>query len=168
MGTPTPDKATPGQGVTAIGDSVLADAAPYLSQLLPGIVIDAKIGRQLIATQAVVDQLKAQGKLGDRVIIELGTNGPFTQGQLVSLLNSLGPVKQVVLVNTRVPRPWERVVNATLAQVAATYPHTTLVDWYGASAGHVSFFYPDGVHLAPAGAQFYATLVAGAVQPYKY
>ncbi|BCV22591.1 hypothetical protein hamaS1_26600 [Moorella sp. Hama-1] len=63
--------------------------------------------------------------------------------------------------------PWERVVNTTLAQVAATYPHTTLVDWYAASAGHASFFSPDGVHLAPAGAQFYANLVAGAVQPHK-
>ncbi|MQL51313.1 hypothetical protein GFC01_03350 [Desulfofundulus thermobenzoicus] len=85
----------------------------------------------------------------------------------MSLLDSLGPVQQVVLVNTRVPRPWERVVNTTLAQVAATYPHTTLVDWYAASAGHDSFFAPDGVHLTPAGARFYAALVAGAVQPDK-
>ncbi|MQL51320.1 acyltransferase family protein [Desulfofundulus thermobenzoicus] len=165
--TPAPVGVAPGRGVTAIGDSLLTDAEPYLREMLPGIVIDAKISRQLMEARTVVDELKLQGRLGNRVIIELGTNGPFTREQLVSLLDSLGPVQQVVLVNTRVPRPWERVVNTTLAQVAATYPHTTLVDWYAASAGHDSFFAPDGVHLTPAGARFYAALVAGAVQPDK-
>ncbi|OAT82323.1 acyltransferase family protein [Desulfotomaculum copahuensis] len=166
-GVSTPAKAAPGRGVTAIGDSVLVDAAPYLRQQLPGIVIDAKIGRQLTEARTVVDRLRAQGELGNRVIIELGTNGPFTPDQLMSLLKSLGPVQQVILVNTRVPRPWEGVVNATLAQVATTFPHATLVDWYTASAGHNSFFSPDGVHLNPAGAKYYATQLAGAVQPEK-
>lgn len=166
-GTPEPVAITTGSGITAIGDSVLADAAPYLSKLLPGIVIDTKIGRQMSEAQAVVHQLKAQGRLGDRLIIELGTNGPFTKEQLVALLNSLEGVQQVFLVNTRVPRPWEDVVNTTLAQVAATRPHTTLVDWYAASAGHDSYFYPDGVHLTPIGAQSYANLVAGTVRPIK-
>jgi lysophospholipase L1-like esterase len=114
----------------------------------------------------VVKRLQSEGRLGDCVIIELGTNGPFTREQLVSLLDSLGPVQEVVLVNTRVPRPWQSVVNATLAQVAATRPNTVLVDWYAASDGHSSFFYPDGVHLDPAGNQFYAALVAKAVWPY--
>jgi len=166
-GTPEPVAITTGSGITAIGDSVLANAASYLSKLLPGIVIDTKIGRQLTEAQAVVYQLKAQGRLGNRVIIELGTNGPFTKEQLVALLNSLEGVQQVFLVNTRVPRPWEDVVNTTLAQVAANRPHTTLVDWYTASAGHDSYFYPDGVHLTPIGAQSYANLVAGTVRPIK-
>ncbi|MCF8566571.1 acetyltransferase [Alicyclobacillus tolerans] len=154
-----------GIGVTAIGDSVMVDAAPYLKQLLPGIVVDGQVGRQLIQTPSVISQLKAQGELGSRVIIELGTNGPFTKEQLVSLLQSLGPVKQIVLVNTRVPRPWQDVVNATISQVAATFPHATLVNWYAASAGKNSIFYPDGVHLNPQGAQFYASLLANAVEP---
>ena len=157
--------AATGQGVTAIGDSVLVDVTPDLSRLLPGIVIDAAIGRQLIDTQPVVDRLKTRGELGNRVIIELGTNGPFTGEQLTSLLDSLGSVQQIILVNTRVPRPWESTVNSTLAQVAATRPDTTLVDWYAASAGYSSFFYPDGVHLDPGGSQAYATIVAKSVQP---
>lgn len=154
-----------GQGVTAIGDSVMVDAAPYLQQLLPGIVIDAQVGRQMTQAPAVISQLKAEGKLGNRIILELGTNGDFTQGQLVSVLNSLGPVRQIVLVNTRVPRPWQNVTNATLAKVAASYPHTVLVNWFAASAGKNNFFYPDGVHLNPQGSLFYARLIAHAVDP---
>ncbi|MHB1629148.1 MAG: SGNH/GDSL hydrolase family protein, partial [Bacilli bacterium] len=159
------NKAKPetGQGVTAIGDSIMIDAAPYLRKLLPGIVINAQIGRQMFQAQAVIAHLKLKGELGRRVIIELGTNGSFTNEQLISLLRSLGRVQQIVLVNTRVPRPWEGVVNSTLAEVAKTFPHTTLVNWYTASVGKNAYFYPDGVHLNPEGAQFYAGLIAKAV-----
>ena len=157
--------ATSGKGVTAIGDSVMVDLAPYLTNMLPGIIIDGEVGRQPIYTEPVVEQLRSEGKLGDRVIIELGTNGPFTSDQLNALLDSLGPVQQIVLANTREPRPWQNVVNAILAQVAASRPNVTLIDWYDASKGHGSFFCPDGVHLEPAGCWYYAKLITKAVQP---
>lgn len=54
--------------------------------------------------QDVVNRLKAEGKLGRYVIIELGSNGPFQMEQLRALLNSLGDVEQIVIVNTRVPK----------------------------------------------------------------
>ncbi|KRW91095.1 acyltransferase [Alicyclobacillus tengchongensis] len=157
-------KVESGVGVSAIGDSVMVDATPYLQKLLPGIVCDGMVGRQMYEAPEAVAQLKARGELGDVVIIELGTNGPFSKSQLVSLLQSLGPVKRIILVNTRVPRPWQNVVNQTLAQVAQTFPHTVLVNWYQASAGHNAYFYPDGVHLNPQGAAFYASLLAKAVE----
>lgn len=160
-----PEAIASGQGITAIGDSVLIDAAPDLGRLLPGIVVDAEVGRQLADTQVVVNRLQAGGQLGSLVIIELGTNGPFTGEQLESLIDSLGPVRQVVLVNTRVPRPWEGAVNSTLAQVSAARPEVILVDWYAASAGHDSYFYQDGVHLTPEGSRAYAALAAGACIP---
>lgn len=154
-----------GKGITVIGDSVMVSAEPALKKLLPGIVIDAQVGRQMYQAPSVVAQLKAQGDLGERVIIELGTNGPFTEEQLTALLSSLGQVEQVVLVNTRVSRPWEGVVNQILEQVAATYSHTTLVNWYLASSDHNAYFYPDGVHLNPTGIQAYTSLVAKAIEP---
>ena len=149
-----------GSSVTAIGDSVMIDASPYLQRLLPGITIDAVVGRQLYQTPAVIAQLKAHDQLGARVILELGNNGPYTRGQLLSLLRSLSGAKEILLVNTRVPRPWQDQVNRLLASVAKTYPGAVLVDWYDASAGHAKFFYADGVHLDPEGASFYASLLA--------
>lgn len=148
-----------GQDITAIGDSVLVDAAPYLNKLLPGITVDARIGRQMSEASGVIKGLKSKGKLGNCVVIELGTNGPFTKKQLTSLLDTIGKDKKIVLVNTRVPRPWEKVVNSTLKEVASEFPNTTLVDWYAASAGKNSYFSPDGVHLNPKGAKNYASLI---------
>jgi lysophospholipase L1-like esterase len=161
----TGQTARSGQGVTAIGDSMLIGVAPYLEDLLPGIVIDGQVGRQLAEGQAVVAQLKEQGRLGSRVIIQLGNNGPFSQDQLRSLLNSLGQTQQVVMVNTRVPRPWQDSVNQTIAQIAADDPRVTLVNWFLASEGKSYLFYSDGVHLQPDGYQYYASLLANAVQP---
>jgi peptidoglycan/LPS O-acetylase OafA/YrhL len=156
-------KAEAGKGITAIGDSVILDAAPYLEKILPGIIIDGKVGRQMAQAQEVVDQLKAKGKLGDRVIIELGTNGPFTIKQVSELLTSLGDAQQVILVNTRVPRKWQNKVNSDLETVAAEFPNVTLVDWFSASQGKESIFYDDGVHLKEEGAKYYASLVSEAV-----
>lgn len=156
----------PGKGaeVSAIGDSVIVDAEPVLKELLPGIIIDGKIGRQLYQAKETVDDLKARGNLGRRVIIELGSNGPFTEKQLNDLLTSLGKVEEIYLVNTRVPRSWEAVVNQTLAKVAGSYPNVTLVDWYAASSGHNDYFYSDGIHLNAAGSRAYGELIAKALQ----
>ncbi|MDR3602293.1 MAG: acyltransferase family protein [Desulfosporosinus sp.] len=168
QGSKTESDTTPleiGKGVTVIGDSVMVGVEPDLKKLLPGIVVSAEIGRQMYQAQNAVDQLKAQGDLGDRVVIELGTNGPFTEEQLRALLSSLGQVQQIVLVNTRVPRPWEDVVNQTLAKVAVSYPHTTLVNWYQASSSHNAYFYQDGVHLTPTGIQAFASLVVKTINP---
>ena len=161
--TATTGPPPPGQGVTAIGDSVLVDAATDLQHLLPGIVIDAKVGQQLTQVQNTVASLKANGDIGTRVVIELGTNGPYSAQQLTDLLNALGPEREVVLVNTRVPRPWQTPVNATIASVAQSYPHATLLDWYAASGTVPQDFYTDGIHLNPNGAQYFASLVAGAL-----
>jgi lysophospholipase L1-like esterase len=150
--------------VTAVGDSIMVDAAPYLQQLLPGIAIDAQVGQQLTQVQAAVPELKAEGAVGNRLIIELGTNGPYSSAQLESLINSFGPQERIVIVNVRVARPWQQQVNDTISEVAHRYPDARVVDWYDASATTPQYFYPDGVHLDPAGARFYATLIANAVQ----
>ncbi|SNX54741.1 acyltransferase family protein [Thermoanaerobacterium sp. RBIITD] len=160
-------KAQDGKGITVIGDSILIDTEPYLKELLPGIVIDGKVGRQLYQAVDVVKNLKAKGELGNTLIIELGTNGPFTEDQLLSLLKSAEPVKQIILVNVRVPRPWESIVNATLSKVASKYPHTAIVDWYSASAGHDSFFSKDAVHLQPSGARYFASLIVKTINENK-
>lgn len=153
-----------GQGVIAIGDSIMVDAAPYLQQALPGIAIDARVGQQLYQVQSAVPQLKGEGAIGNRLILELGTNGPYTSAQLVALLDALGPMQRIVLVNTRVPRPWQQSVNDTIASVAKSYPNATVVNWYADSAAYPQYLYPDGVHLNAVGAKYYASLLVQALE----
>lgn len=149
--------------VTAIGDSVMIDITPYFKNTFPDIRIDAQIGRQLSKAIPVVEQLKNEGDLGNYVIIGLGTNGAFTTEQLVSLIKLIGNERKIIFINTRVPRPWESIVNERLKVTVTKYPNVTLVDWYAASAGKKDYFAPDGVHLTNVGAEAYAVLVAKAV-----
>lgn len=166
--TKTTDPLVPsGKGVSAIGDSVMLDAAPFLEKMLPGIVVDGKVGRQMRQAGDTIDRLKAQGRLGDRIIIELGTNGPFNKKQLRSLLKSLGADKRILLVNTRVPRQWQDTVNRDIAEVANEFGNAAVVDWYSASEGKEGFFSRDGVHLNRSGAEFYAFLLVKALTAYN-
>lgn len=152
-----------GKGITMIGDSVILGAASYLENILPGIVIDGEVGRQMIHARDVIDQLKENERLGDRIIIELGTNGSFNTKHLRNLLYSLSDTKQIFLVNTRVPREWQDTVNEGITEVAKDFSNTTVVDWYSASEGKDDFFTQDGAHLKPEGAKYYASIIAEAV-----
>ncbi|MDD2391276.1 MAG: hypothetical protein PHP23_16315, partial [Desulfobacterales bacterium] len=154
-----------GKGVTAIGDSVMVEVGPALQKLFPDIVVDGKIGRQMYQAPQVIKNLKDQGILGNTVIIELGANGAFTEKQFADILELLGNDRQIVLINNRVPKPWESVVNHLLSQAAEDNSNIKLVDWYTASSGHNEYFYSDGVHLQQAGVQAYVSLVTDAVNP---
>ncbi|MGG2066026.1 acyltransferase family protein [Bacillus sp. S14(2024)] len=145
--------------VTAIGDSIMIDISPYLKNAFPNIKIDAKIGRQMSEATVTVDKMKKEGSLGDYVIIGLGTNGAFTTEQITSLIQSIGNERKIILINTRVPRPWESLVNERLKEAAKNFSNITLVDWHSASVGKQAYFEPDGVHLTKTGAEAYASLV---------
>lgn len=153
-----------GELVTVIGDSVILGAIKQLEEQLPGIVIDGKVSRQMIHVQEVIDQLRGDRKLRKILVLELGTNGPFTDKQLRAVLTSLEEVEQVILVNTRVPRNWQDTVNSIIGNMATELPNIIVVDWYKASSGKTEYFSKDGVHLTSSGAQQYATLIAEAVQ----
>lgn len=153
-----------GEGITAIGDSVMIGVKPYLKEQLPEITVDGKVGRQMSQAKKVIHDLQAQGKLGEQIVIELGTNGPFSKEQLRSLLQSLSDAKRVVLVTARVPKGWQDTVNRNIKEVAEEFSNTTVLDWYAASEGKGEYFYKDGVHLKPDGGRYYASLIVEALQ----
>lgn len=147
-----------GEGITLIGDSLTLDVDSYVKLLLPGIVVDGKVGRQMSRAQEVVDELRAKGQLGDHIIIELGSNGVFNKSKLRSLLDSL-QTKQIYLVTTRVPKSWQNTVNDALKEVGNEYQNVKIIDWYSASENRSELFAHDGVHLTPEGARYYASLL---------
>jgi hypothetical protein len=71
---------------------------------------------------------------------------------------------KIVLVNAWVDRPWEHFVNQTIAAVAKEHPNVAVVNWFALAPSHLQDFYPDGVHLDPTGASYYAGLIAAAIE----
>ncbi len=152
-----------GESITFIADSLIIDMAPLLEELLPGITVDAKKGRQMYDAPEVISSLRNKGKLGSTVIIGLGSNGAFTEKQLRTTLDCLEEAREIILINTRVPRPWEGVVNEALAKVMESYPKARLLDWHAASRGHDEYFYQDGVHLNRTGIDAYCSMIVEAL-----
>ncbi|PGM52246.1 acyltransferase family protein [Bacillus sp. AFS053548] len=153
--------------VFIIGDSVVINSIPELKKTYSSLSVNAKIGRQFTEASAIIHQAKNTNSLGNIVVIELGTNGPFTVKQMSSLIELIGKDRKILFVNTRVPRPWESIVNKTLREVSSKYSNTRVVDWHSASANHNSYFSPDGVHLKPDGAKVFASLLINAIESWK-
>jgi peptidoglycan/LPS O-acetylase OafA/YrhL len=162
-GTARPPKVSGGQ-VTAIGDSVMVASAAALDAAMPGIYINALVGRAMVAGIAVIQALAADGELRHYVVVGLGTNGPVSTAQIRQLRDLIGPHRYLILVNTFGPMPWEASVNEVLDAAARNAPHVILADWHAAIAAHTGLLWPDGIHPQPSGAKVYARVVLAAIQ----
>jgi len=170
--TTIPSAAGP-PAVTAIGDSVMLGAANQLIGTIDGMfatptvphvtTVDAAESRQFAAGVDVIQDYKNRGALGQYVIVQLGTNGTVDPGEFDRMMGILSDRQKVVIVNAKVPRPWEQQVNDTLEAGVKKYKNAVLLDWHGYGGAHPEFFYDDGIHLRPAGADAYARFVAQAL-----
>jgi len=161
----TPSK-EPYKELLAIGDSVMIDIAKRLHTLYPNITIDGKIGRQVSQAVELVPSYARFNQEDKAVIIQLGTNGYFSNEQIDKLLGAFSQA-QIYVVNTRVPRPWEAKVNTALANKAQEYANITLIDWHAAALNHPEYFAPDGVHLEPQGVEALTNLIQQAIDAHR-
>jgi lysophospholipase L1-like esterase len=153
----------PGRQVTAIGDSVMVASAAALDAALPGIYINAEVSRAMVNGLAVIQSLAARHELRRYVVVGLGTNGPVSAAQIRQLRHLTGPNRDLILVNTFGPMPWESSVNTILDAAGRHTAHVSLADWHAAIAGHTSLLWPDRIHPQPAGAKVYARIVLAAI-----
>ena len=152
--------------VTLLGDSVMLGAVEQLGATLPGEVItDAAVSRQVVDGLSLLRLWRDIGYLGDTVVVHLGNNGVFTDQQFDEMMEILDGIPNVFVVNTRNTFGWQEGVNATLSRGAARYPNVELVDWHAASGPNGVWFWNDGMHLRPEGAQAYAALLAPRIPP---
>jgi len=146
------------QNILAIGDSVMIDIATSLHKVFPNITIDGKIGRQVSQAVKLAPNYASFNQANHAVIIQLGTNGYFTNDQIDTLLGAFANA-DIYLVNTRVPRSWEGKVNEALLQKAEEHENITLIDWHAAALNHPEYFAPDGVHLEKKGVEVLTNLI---------
>ncbi|HEX3394210.1 MAG TPA: acyltransferase family protein [Acidimicrobiales bacterium] len=139
--------------VTAIGDSVLLETQDALAAKIADLYFDADVARQTSRTLAAARALRASGKLGDEVVLQVGNNGTITKSQFDQFMDVFASVRRVVIVNIKVPRPWEQANNDVLADGVQRTPKAVLVDWNKLGAAHPDVFENDSVHLTPSGVQ---------------
>ena len=147
--------------VTLVGDSVMLGSVGELERALGNPAFATDVGLQPMGVIEILKKRRAAGQLGEAVVVHAGNNVPFTAEQFDEMMGLLDDVPKVVIVNVKVPRPWEQSNNEVLADGVQRYPDkAVLVDWHAASAGRPELFVEDGTHLQPEGQQLYADLIA--------
>ncbi|MGM9891456.1 acyltransferase family protein [Limosilactobacillus sp.] len=150
--------------ITAIGDSVMADAANSIQELMPQAYVDAKVGRQGSEAPAVIDQLKSQGHLNKIVVLNLGTNGSMTKETIDQILAGIGNDRQIYWLTAHVPtKPWQQTVNRQIKETAKKHKNVHVIDWYGESNNHADWFADDNVHMDDQGNIHYTRMIAKAI-----
>jgi hypothetical protein len=156
-----PGRPAPGPGVLGLGDSVLLGAAPALQTTIPGMEVDAVVSRQFHEAPGIVTWRSHAGALPGTVVLHLGTNGTVRPDHCDHVVSAAGN-RRVIIVNLRVPRPWQDTNNQVLFDCAVRNG-TAYIDWYNLSAGHGDWLAADGFHMRPAGAAAYAAAIAAAL-----
>jgi peptidoglycan/LPS O-acetylase OafA/YrhL len=158
------DPATRPPRIVALGDSVMIGAEERLAARLgPGFSMSAHVGRQAEEFVEIVRRLKREGHRPDALIIQMGNNGPLYGDEMAALQAASTNVGELFLINDHAPVSWLAESNRALAEAAADWPHTTLIDWKAAAESEDGLLW-DETHLTPAGAGVYARLVSAAVR----
>ena len=147
----------------ALGDSVMLGAAGELANRQ--YTVDAKESRQFSDGVAIVEQLSADGRLGEVVVVHLGTNGNINSDDMTAMMNAMADVPQVLLLTIDVDRDWTDANNARIIDAASGYPNASVLYWADlADACPGDCYQNDGFHLRPDGQVYYAALIDGALQ----
>lgn len=151
--------------MTVVGDSVTLDAAPDLRALIPGCVVDAKVGMQWVTGIGLIESLRSEGALGTKVVVALGNNGPVSAEQFAQMMTALRGVSRVVVVNNHLPNSWGASNDSLFSVEVGQYPRARLANWNALADAHPSWFYPDGTHMpiGGPGARAFAELVRSAL-----
>jgi len=153
-----------GQSITAIGDSVLLGASKEVKKKLPDCMIDAKVSRQVIQSKDIVKDLKSKGKLGDTVVLALGTNGTFSDAVGRELIRAIGKDRKIYWVTAFGEHlQWQEEANHQIRSMAEQYKNVQIIDWASLAEGHPKWFVSDGVHLTSSGCKAYAKLYYDAI-----
>ena len=143
--------------ITVLGDSVLLGASDHLAKKVEGLEIDAAIGRQGKDGLTRLRELKEKNELADIVIIHLGTNGYLYEAQVREVMTLLSTVRQVVFINVKAPRRWEKSNNDLLKNMSKDFPNVKLIDWRSIGQSHKEYFGKDHIHLTKKGVRAMTT-----------
>ena len=142
----------------AIGDSSMLLALPALSRV--GYRVNARGCRAYPEGLRLLRAEARRHRLPHLVVIALGSDQSVTGGDISRALKILGPNRKLGLVTPRETGGGESNDATVIRNAGARSPQRIKVlDWVHYSAGHASWFQPDGLHLTFSGAKAFARLL---------
>lgn len=143
----------------AIGDSSMLLALPRLAHV--GYRANARGCRQFAEGLQVLRDARRSGRLPRLAVIALGADASISSGQVRAAMKIMGPKRKLGLVTPRELGGGESNDARVVRNAGRRYPkRVKVLDWVRYSAGHGSWFQPDGLHLTFSGARAFARLFA--------
>jgi peptidoglycan/LPS O-acetylase OafA/YrhL len=153
--------------ITFIGDSIMESVGRRFNQeFTPGnFYLDAVRKRRMEDALILIPELAEDGRLGETVVIHLGTNVPFKAVVFDSVVQSLleHDVTRVLFLTVKRPVAWESIVNNQLAEGVSRWPQAELIDWHQLSKSHSGWFGADSVHPTSTGTAAYVKAIREAL-----
>lgn len=144
-----------------IGDSIADCSKSSLIKYFKNIYIDAVPGREISTVVSVFNNMKNYKKLGDIVVVSLGTNAlnGITTDLLETVYQNLEGRPMVMLSVVLPYNGQERNRNRDIKKFIESHENCYLVDWNKTVKNHPEYFVEDKIHPNGAGGEVYAQLL---------
>jgi hypothetical protein len=142
----------------AVGDSSMLLALPALARV--GYKVNARGCRQFAEGLRLLRDSRRRHELPHLVVLALGADASVTAGEIQQAKKILGPKRKLGLVTPRELGGGQSNDANVIRNAGQRDPERVKVlDWVHYSAGHSSWFQPDGLHLTFSGAKAFARLL---------
>lgn len=142
----------------AVGESVMLSAVQALGAR--GIEVHASEAVQAAGIGEQLELLRDTDRLGDVVIVQVGTNGTITEADLDRIMAALTEVERVVVLTVHADRSWIAPNNELIRALPSRYPNVTIADWDQLAVAEPGVLASDGIHVDDRDA--YADAIAAA------
>lgn len=146
--------------IVGIGDSVMLGAVPTLYKSFPNGYFDGQVSRTPWVANDILTTLKQADKLGNPIVIHLGTNGDCSYECRKEIMATCGD-RKVFWVN--VSRGNDPLFNEKLNKFAQEYDNLYIIDWQSVALKHPEYLYADGIHLNDIGKEHYIKTIYDAL-----
>lgn len=135
---------------TIIGDSVLLGNREYIEEKIQGTSVDAEGYRLLETAPDIIEEYKNEGRLGEIVVLSLGTNAvEDPERSLERVIKALPEKTKLVLVSCfddRYDHPHR--VSLAMKKLSDKYKFVTYMPWEEEAMDHPEYYEgTDGVHF---------------------
>lgn len=149
--------------LSLIGDSVSVIASYYMDPYLPSLVLDAKSNRQMGELWAEYSALKQENKIGEALVVGLGTNGDVDPEALEKVYQDLGG-KPLFLITIVLPYSiTEAERNEGIRSFAESHDQVWLVEWNKEAKSHPEYFQEDAIHPNEYGCKVFCHLLTAKI-----